>query len=76
MVICDGITEIGGNVFRENNINSITIPESVTLIESNAFRGCAVSTVNYGGTEEQWNAIANGKTGLPENVNIVFNYGK
>lgn len=39
-------------------LTEITIPASVTRIDKNAFRNCSsLSTINYLGTEEQWNNI-------------------
>lgn len=53
------ITSIGDNAFGNyNKLLSIFIPISVTNIGTNAFNGCEkLNTVNYTGTEEQWNLI-------------------
>lgn len=43
------------------NLTSITIPASVTNINEGAFYNCtALTNINYGGTQEQWNAITKG----------------
>lgn len=54
-----GVETINGNAFENCiNIKEITIPRSVTLIATDAFKGCtALETVNFTGTEEQWNKI-------------------
>ena len=42
VVIEEGVTNIGGGVFREcSNLTSITIPNSVTSIGKGAFSGCS-----------------------------------
>lgn len=41
------VTEIGVNCFAETDIVSVTVPPSITVIESGAFTGCAnLTTVN------------------------------
>ena len=72
----------GTTTIRDNNLSSypylqtITIPESVTSINGWAFVGCSkLKTINYTGTEEQWNAISKGtdwKFGTA--VNVIYNY--
>ena len=48
IVIENGVTSIGNNVFRTlNNVTSVTIPNTVTSIGQSAFEGCsALTTVN------------------------------
>ena len=41
LIIPDGVTSIGNNVFKGANITSVTIPDSVTSIGDNAFGDCA-----------------------------------
>ncbi|MDE7228241.1 MAG: leucine-rich repeat domain-containing protein [Treponemataceae bacterium] len=57
--IPEGVTGIGEAAFRlKTMLEHLTIPVSVTSIESNAFAQCTnLKTIYYGGTEEQWNAI-------------------
>jgi len=75
--IPDGVTEIGPYAFsRCSSLESISIPASVTSIGP-AFLECsALSTVNYGGTQEDWNNITidtNGENNAPLlNANIIF----
>ena len=40
IIIPDGVTAIGKEVFRNMNINSVVIPESCTEIKGQAFYGC------------------------------------
>ena len=75
--IPDSITSIKKYVFyRCSNLTEITIPNSVTTIENYAFLGCNnLKTVNYKGTQEQWNAITieDNNTSLT-NATINYNY--
>ena len=61
---------------QQLTISRITIPESVTSIGKNAFSGCTgLTTINYTGTEEQWNAINKGlywNSGA--SFNVIYNY--
>ncbi len=54
-----GVTHIGQRSFMNMTaLTSLTIPTSVRRIEANAFENCtALMTVNYTGTEAQWNNI-------------------
>ena len=53
------IEESGFNLFL--HLGSVTIPYSVTTIGSKAFRKCmGMSSINFTGTMEQWNAISFG----------------
>lgn len=54
VVIEDGVTSIGENVFEScGNLSSVTIPASVTNIGSEAFRGCSsLISVRYLGVSE------------------------
>ena len=74
----------GTTTIRDNNLSSypylqtITIPESVTSINGWAFVGCSkLKTINYTGTEEQWNACYK-KYGwnydCPSDMVINYNY--
>ena len=56
------MTTIDKNVFSGYpNLQTIIIPESVISISSYAFKNCtSLKTINYTGTEEQWNAIRKG----------------
>ena len=72
----------GTTTIRDNNLSSypylqtITIPESVTSINGWAFDGCSkLKTINYTGTEEQWNAISKGTDWNYEtSLNVIYNY--
>lgn len=60
--IPNGVTSIGKSAFQSyTGLTSITIPDSVTSISNYAFHYCRnLATINYTGTEEQWNAITKG----------------
>ena len=58
VIIPDGTTSIPGYAFTSCDLlTTVTIPASVTDIYYRAFRSCPISTINYLGTKEQWNAI-------------------
>ena len=62
ITIPDGVTSISYRAFYGcTALTEITIPDSVTSIGNYAFEDCtALTDVNYGGTQEQWNAITIG----------------
>ena len=77
VTIPESVTSIGQGAFMGcTGLTSITIPEGVTSIGNYAFYGCSrLKTINYTGTEEQWNAISKGtswKSGTP--LNVIYNY--
>ena len=74
-VVITGGTSIASSAFNNcNSIESITLPKSVTSIGNSAFKGCTkLNTVNYVGTEAEWQAIS-GLDQLPQNVQIIYNY--
>lgn len=77
VVIPDSITTIRDYAFGGfTGLTSIAIPSSVTNIGSRAFDDCtALTTVNYRGTEEQWNAITIGSgNSCLTGATINYNY--
>lgn len=77
IILPNTIINIGEWSFRGcNSIESITIPTSVEVIEDAAFHGCnSLTTVNYEGTEEEWNNIEIGKSNsVLSDATINFNY--
>ena len=70
-----GLTSIGFYSFSYcDNLKSVTIPASVTTISANAFIGCGLTDVYYGGTQSQWNTINIGNSNDPL-LNAAIHYG-
>ena len=59
VILSDNVREISYYAFNGcTALTSITIPASVTSIGEQAFRDCtSLKTINFGGTEAQWNTI-------------------
>ncbi len=74
----DGIrvTDILDSAFADcTGLTEITIPDSVTVIGYHAFYGCSSLTdVYYGGTKEQWSAIAVEAASGLEDEKITIHY--
>ena len=79
IIIEDGVTHIGVGTFSScTSLKEITIPKSVIKFGISAFADCSsLITINYTGTEEEWNAIVK-ETGwdfdTPSNKIINYNY--
>ena len=67
---------ISGSTFAGcDRLTSVTIPVSITSISNYAFEHCdSLATVNYRGTEEQWNAINIDKNRNDSLANATVNY--
>ena len=76
IIIPDSVTSIGNYAFDYcNNLESVTIGSSVTTIGTNAFNECSnLTTINYKGTEEQWNEISIGSSGNEYLTGATVNY--
>ena len=65
VVIPDGVTELGNEVFYYGKVTQITIPKSLVRVGDYAFFQClSLTDVYYYGTEAQW--------GLIENIDDTF----
>jgi hypothetical protein len=76
--IPSSVTSIGNSAFYYcSKLTSVDIPDSVTSIGNGAFYSCSnLRTINYTGTDEQWNAISKGtdwNTGC-SSYTINYNY--
>lgn len=61
--IPSSVTTIAQAAFRRaNGITELTIPVSVTVIGNYFIADSTITTINYEGTEEQWNAIEKSAT--------------
>ncbi|MDE6401114.1 MAG: hypothetical protein K2L54_00705, partial [Clostridiales bacterium] len=76
-VIPDGIKVIAQAAFRKSEATEISVPESVLAIGNYFIADSAITTVNYSGSEEQWNAIEKSASMWNfgnRDVQIVFGY--
>ena len=80
LTIPDGVTIIGAEAFAHcwtqlpksdsfTGLTTVTIPSSVTSIGKNAFTdNQQLTTVNFDGTQEQWNAAGGKNAGVPSSA--------
>lgn len=56
IVVCDGVTTIGGRAFQNMSaLTSVILPETLSSVGAYAFADCtALDAVCFAGTEEQW----------------------
>ena len=60
-----------------SGVTETTLAKTVTTVGANAYNDCtAMTTVNYGGTMDQWNAMTVGEGNLPLRSAANFNYDK
>lgn len=59
LTILEGVVNLGyASMFYSRNVETLIVPESVSMIDEGAFYGCDTLTdVYYLGTEEQWKQI-------------------
>lgn len=80
ITIKDGTTMICEGAFYScANLTSITIPKELNYIDFMAFGKCTnLKTINYKGSEEEWNEILKAPQGGPDNSGITatinYNY--
>ena len=72
------VTKIADEAFMNSQFETILIPDTVTMIGAKAFDGCEyLETVNYIGTEEQWDAINIGENNdVLNDAEKVFEYSE
>ena len=75
----DSVTIIDDNAFKNcTNLTELTLHSNITSIGEGAFLNCTkLKTINYTGTEEQWNLIEFGyewNRSVPADCVINFNY--
>lgn len=85
LTIPNGVTTIGEEAFAHCwawlpkadtyvGLSTVSIPGSVTSIGKNAFDDNQelLATVNFNGTQEQWNAIGGKDSGMPDTATINY----
>ena len=71
-----GLLYIGLRAFSGcTSLREITLPVSVKEIGGDAFKSTEIETVNFIGTQEDWEEISIAGSNDPLYNNIVFNYG-
>lgn len=56
--LSSGMTTIPSQMFQRcTSLRTVTIPASITSIANTAFDGCDLTTIYYGGTQAQWEAL-------------------
>lgn len=56
--LSSGMTEIPSGMFQRcTNLTTVTIPASITSISGTAFDDCNLTTINYDGTQAEWEAL-------------------
>ena len=79
--IPEGITTLANDTFIGcSNLTSIILPKSLKSLGNGVFSSTGITTINYRGTEEEWNTNI-GSIGsnhfygpVPTNLKIVYNY--
>ncbi len=77
IIIPSSVTYIDSYAFAGTGLTSITIPSSVTYIGYSVFDSIWMKTINYKGTEENWNAISYDcweDGAIPSDLVINYNY--
>ena len=79
MTIPSSVTSIGFRAYMNcSDLTKITIPNSVTSIDEDAFKnGRGLKTINYTGTQEQWDSISKESSwdyNTPTDKVINYNY--
>ncbi len=78
VIISDGVTDIGDYAFQScKEFVSVEIPDSVTNLGEFVFNGCDnLKTINFKGSEAQWNAIENDHKSWGDSVlEYTVNFG-
>ena len=76
VVLSNNISEIPNFFFYKAKIENIVIPDSVTSIKEWNFAGCSsLTTINYTGTQEEWNQITiEYENDILKSGNVTINY--
>lgn len=71
---CNSLTTIRGQAFRNTNLQTIVIPSSVTLIESNAFNSCInLETIDLGNCTSMTTIVDSNYKNLPALTSVILN---
>ncbi len=74
--IMEGITSVGGGMFKQSGISEIIIPKSVTNIADSAFYICNnLKTIKYAGSQNEWKNLQIGNNNYAlENATLITDY--
>ena len=79
VIIPEGVEIIGVDAFNSfNRVNDLTVdmPKSITYIEPYAFAYIKSLTINYRGSQDDWNKIEGKENWVNTKFNITYNYSK
>ncbi|MBR2432852.1 MAG: leucine-rich repeat protein, partial [Clostridia bacterium] len=78
LTLPDSVVSVSSGAFgRCNALRTVTFGSGVKYIGKYALRECAaLETINYHGTEEQWNQIEKSDFWIYDTYDVIYNFEK